>query len=78
MAKNSTRQFGMKITAAQREYYRYTGVSADVERRGRGSNSHDFTRLPRDKQQETEKGNAGELMAGFLPPFLTLFRVPVT
>jgi len=50
----------MKITAAQREYYRYTAVSADVERRGRGSNTHDFTRLPKDKQQETRKADAGE------------------
>jgi len=54
-------KFGMKITAAQREYYRYTGVSADVERSGRGSNPHDFTRLPKDQQRaeqdaETLKG----------------------
>jgi len=32
----------MKISAAQREYYRYTGVSAEVERHGRGANEHDF------------------------------------
>jgi len=42
MAGNSTQTFGVKITAAQREYYRYTGVSEDVERRGRGPNSEDF------------------------------------
>jgi len=57
MAANATQKFGMKITAAQREYYRYTGVSEDVERRRRGSNSHDFTRLPTDKQQQTTTGN---------------------
>jgi hypothetical protein len=33
----SVREIGMKITAAQREYYRYTGVSAALERRGAGS-----------------------------------------
>jgi len=60
MARNSTQEFDMKITAAQREYYRYSGVSAGVERRGRGSNSHDFTRVPKDKQQETRKADAGE------------------
>jgi len=27
----------MKITAAQREFRRYTGISADVERRGLGA-----------------------------------------
>jgi hypothetical protein len=53
----------MKIAAAQREYYRYSGVSADVERRGLGSNSHDFTRLPKGKQQQTRKADAGERKA---------------
>ena len=57
MADNSVQTFGMKITAAQREYYRYTGVSEDVERRGRGSNSHDFTRVRTDEQQKTRAGN---------------------
>lgn len=33
----STAQIGLKITAATREYYRYTGPSADLERRGAGS-----------------------------------------
>jgi hypothetical protein len=33
--------FGVKITSAQREYYRYTGVSADFERHGAGSKWHD-------------------------------------
>ncbi|MGB8116610.1 MAG: hypothetical protein WCF22_22720 [Candidatus Sulfotelmatobacter sp.] len=35
----------MKITSAQREYYRYTGISAEVERHGTGSTFHDFARL---------------------------------
>jgi hypothetical protein len=50
----------MKISAAQREYYRYTGMSADVERGGRGANSHDFTRLAKDKQQQGRKADGGE------------------
>jgi len=33
----TTRELGLKITAAQREYYRYTGTSAEIERRGAGS-----------------------------------------
>lgn len=60
MVRNLTQRFGMKITAAQREYYRYLGVSADVERRGRGSNSQDFTRLPKDKQEQTGRAEPGE------------------
>ncbi len=32
----TTHELGLKITAAQREYYRYTGSSADAERRGAG------------------------------------------
>ncbi len=31
-----TSEIGLKITAAQREYYRYTGVSAEIERSGAG------------------------------------------
>jgi hypothetical protein len=63
MARKLT--FGIKITAAQREYYRYTGVSEEVERRGRGSNSHDFTHAPKDEQQKDgkltwESGNVNE------------------
>jgi hypothetical protein len=33
---NSTGEIGLKITAAQREYYRYTSASAELERRGAG------------------------------------------
>ena len=31
------RELGLKNTAAKREYYRYTGPSAEIERRGAGS-----------------------------------------
>jgi hypothetical protein len=33
----SPTEIGLKITAALREYYRYTGVSARLEQRGAGS-----------------------------------------
>jgi len=33
----STAEVGMKVSAGQREYYRYAGESAELERRGAGS-----------------------------------------
>jgi len=30
-------EIGLKITCSQREYFRYTGPSAELERRGAGS-----------------------------------------
>lgn len=33
----ATAEIGLKITARTREYYRYTDVSAEFERRGAGS-----------------------------------------
>ncbi|MGB7169035.1 MAG: hypothetical protein WBD32_08530 [Acidobacteriaceae bacterium] len=33
----TTAEIGMKITAAQREFRRYSGISAEVERRGFGA-----------------------------------------
>jgi hypothetical protein len=44
--------FGVKITSAQREYYRYTGVSADIERHGTGSNWHEFARPRANKREQ--------------------------
>lgn len=45
---DSMRAYGLKISLAQREYYRYTGVSAELERKGIHSSPRpDFTRLPR-------------------------------
>jgi hypothetical protein len=43
---NTVEKFGVKITSRQREYYRYTDVSAEVERHGSGSRTPDFERLP--------------------------------
>ena len=48
-------EIGLKITSAQREYYRYTGVSAEVQQRGiQYIPRPDFARLPRREQFEEE------------------------
>jgi hypothetical protein len=46
----------MKITVKQRECYRHTSVSAEVQRPGRGSTSPDFARLPEKTQQPNKDG----------------------
>jgi hypothetical protein len=43
-----------KITLAQREYYRYRGVSAELERRGYGSSRPELSWANRQKQPEPE------------------------
>jgi hypothetical protein len=49
-------EIGLKITAAQREYYRYPGVSAEVQRHGlHYLQRPDFTRLPRREQLEEQE-----------------------
>jgi hypothetical protein len=50
----STQEIGMKITAAQREYYRYTAVSAELERRGAGSSRPELAWVRRIKQLESK------------------------
>lgn len=50
----------MKITAVQREYYRYTGFSAEVERSGRAKNPHDFTRLAKGQELAQEDAETGK------------------
>ena len=44
-------QIGMKITIATREYYRYTGPSAELERRGAGTSRPELAWLRRIKDQ---------------------------
>jgi len=51
---NFARHCGLKITPALREYYRYTDVSAEVERQGLGSNRPDPIRLHHDRRGEAE------------------------
>ena len=44
-----------KITPALREYYRYRGVSAELERRGYGSSRPELAWANRQKQHPLEK-----------------------
>lgn len=56
--RSAVHEFGVKITAAQREYYRYTNVSAEVQRRGlRGPSRPDFSRLSSSEQQEEDRSD---------------------
>lgn len=50
----------MKITAAQREFRRYTGVSAEVERRGLGSSRSELAWAHRIHQQQKENDKAAD------------------
>jgi hypothetical protein len=52
--KNIVEKFGVKITSAQREYYRYTGISAEVERHVLGPLASDTTRLPDRNKKDAE------------------------
>jgi hypothetical protein len=51
----STGEIGMKIRAATREYYRYTGVSAEVELRGMSCSRPELAWARRVKEQEDER-----------------------
>ena len=55
----SVREIGLKITAALREYYRYTGTSAELERRGMGTSQPEVAWARRVKQQEDERQRSG-------------------
>jgi hypothetical protein len=43
-------EIGLKITSAQREYFRYTGASAELERRGAGSSRPEVAWVCRSRQ----------------------------
>jgi hypothetical protein len=53
----SVPEIGMKISARQHEYYRYTGVSAGLERRGAGSSLPELAWARRSQKQEEEKSS---------------------
>jgi hypothetical protein len=55
-------EIGLKISAAQREYFRYTGVSAELERRGAGTSRPEIAWVRRLKQQARE--NRAEIKSG--------------
>jgi len=48
-------EIGLKIRAATREYFRYMGVSAEVERRGMGTSRPELAWARRVKEQEQEQ-----------------------
>jgi hypothetical protein len=50
----SIAEIGLKIPAATREYYRYTGVSAELERRGAGCSRPELTWAARFPKQQAE------------------------
>ncbi|MGA2570252.1 MAG: hypothetical protein ABSF23_07000 [Terracidiphilus sp.] len=55
---------GLKITRTQREYYRYTGTSAELEQRGAGSSRPELAWVRRQKREEGERRTtAGEKSA---------------
>jgi hypothetical protein len=47
---NSVGEIGLKITPAQCEYFRYTGASAELERRGAGTSRPDLAWVRRARQ----------------------------
>jgi antitoxin (DNA-binding transcriptional repressor) of toxin-antitoxin stability system len=58
MGMKSTADIGMKITSRMREYYRYTGVSAELEKRGSGCSRPELAWVHRHTEQldsETEE-----------------------
>jgi hypothetical protein len=60
----SVSEIGLKITSAQREYYRYTGASAETEQRGAGSSRPDLAWVRRSKQKDGKGRSESEPDAG--------------
>jgi len=51
MSMKSPTEIGMKITARTREYFRYTGVSAELEGRGAGCSRPELAWARRSESQ---------------------------
>lgn len=60
----STGEIGMKIRAATLEFYRHTGNSAELERRGAGSSRPDLARVVRERKQDSPKSAEADATAG--------------
>jgi hypothetical protein len=61
-----------KITFAQREYYHYRGISAELEQRGCGSSRPELARAIRQKQQvpgkpEGDQNDRGNVSSPSIP-----------
>jgi hypothetical protein len=59
----SVAEIGMKISACQREYYRYTGVSAELERRGAGSSRPELAWARTSEKKEEEEEQSSEFQS---------------
>jgi len=55
MSVKTIADIGLKIPARIREYYRYTGVSAELERGGAGSSKPELSGQRRKKQQDEDR-----------------------
>jgi hypothetical protein len=64
MRMKSVGEIGLKITSAQREYFRYTGASAELQRRGAGSSRPNLAWVRRSKQKDGEGRSDSESEAG--------------
>lgn len=53
----STGEMGLKITLEQREFYRYGGAAAELERRGAGSSRASLAWVTRARKQERENAD---------------------
>jgi hypothetical protein len=63
----TTAEIGMKITAAQREFRRYKGISAEMERRGFGTSRLKTPRGTRWPASSNSNGAAGSSATPRLP-----------
>jgi hypothetical protein len=59
MRMRSVSDIGLKITPAQREFYRYTDTSAALEQQGAGTSRPDLAWVRRQKQEEQSRGGLG-------------------
>jgi hypothetical protein len=64
MRMKSVGEIGLKISSALREYFRYTGASAELEQRGAGSSRPDLAWVRRSKQKDGEGRSESQPAAG--------------
>jgi hypothetical protein len=57
----SIREKELKIKAAQREYFRYTGASAELEKRGAGTSRPELAWIRRAKLQAEQRADKSAL-----------------
>jgi hypothetical protein len=57
---SSMGEIGLKITLAQREFYRYTGASAALEKRGAGASRPDLAWVRRQAEEKQSRSALGK------------------